>query len=462
MQRVAILGGGISGLSAAFELEQARRGGAEISYQLFEAGDRLGGVLRTERRDDFVVELGAEAWLSEKPAARDLCCDLGIEGQLIGSNDAQRKTYVVANDRLVALPEGIFFVVPASKAAAEWELFSVAARKKIADERNLKPALHSEDTDESVASFVERHFGAEAVEWLADPMLAGIYGGAAERLSARAVLPRMVEIERTQGSLIRALERSKPLSSQPLFTTLRGGMQHLVERLAANLDQRSLLLHKPVQGISLSGGNWKLKIAGVANDFDSIICALPTHVAAELLRNAAPELARELTGIEYSSSAVVAFGYRHQQPLPAGFGLLVPRNQKRRLMACTFVHQKFAGRAPKDATLLRAFFGGVRDPEALELNDTELASLAQKELQSILGLTAKPAFTRVQRWPRSMPQYNVGHLERVARIEKFAAALPGLKLVGSAYHGVGIPDCIHGGREAARSLLIAQARSTPA
>ena len=460
MQRVAIFGGGISGLSAAFELERARRGGAEISYQFFESSDRLGGVLRTERQDDFVVELGAEAWLSEKPAARELCRELGIEDQLIGSNDAQRKTYIVANQRLVALPHGIFFVVPASKAAAEWELFSADTRQKIAAERDFK--ARSNDTDESVASFVERHFGAEAVEWLADPMLAGIYGGAAERLSARAVLARMIEIEQTQGSLIRALEGTKPRSSQPLFTTLRDGMQHLVEKLAASLDQSRVVLNQTVLGISFHGGIWRVKTSTGTSDFDSIVCAMPAHAVAELLRNAAPELAGELAGIEYSSSAAVALAYRNQKPLPSGFGFLVPRNQKRRLMACTFVDQKFTARAPKDATLLRAFFGGVRDPKVLELSDAELATLAQNELRSILGLTAKPAFMRVQRWPRSMPQYNVGHLDRLARIEKFAAALPGLKLVGSAYHGVGIPDCIHGGREAARRLLIAQARSTPA
>jgi oxygen-dependent protoporphyrinogen oxidase len=446
----------------AFELERGRLAGAEISYQLFETSQRLGGVLSTERHKDadFVIELGAEAWLSEKPAARELCRDLGIEDQLIGSNDAQRRTYILANQRLAALPEGIFFVVPASKSAAEWELFSAATQKKIAEERNFKP--HHAENDESVAGFVERHFGAEAVDWLADPMLAGIYGGAAERLSARAVLPRMVEIERKQGSLIRALAGTMPRSSQPLFSTLRDGMQSLVEKLVASLDRRRVFINQSVQTISSIGNGWKLKTTGAVFEFDSIVCALPAYAAAELLQSEAPQLARELVGIEYSSSAVVALAYRHQQPLPSGFGFLVPRNQKRRLMACTFVHQKFSGRAPAGAMLLRAFFGGVRDPEVLELSDDELASLAQAELQSILKLTSKPAFTRVQRWPRSMPQYNVGHLERVARIEKLAAALPGLKLAGSAYHGVGIPDCIHRGREAARNLLTTHARSTPA
>ena len=462
MQRVAILGGGISGLSAAFELERARRAGVEISYQLFEASDRLGGVLRTERRDDFIVELGAEAWLSEKSAARELCRDLGIEDQLIGSDDAQRRTYILADKRLVALPEGMFFVVPVSKAAAEWELFSEATRKRIAEERNFK--AHHEEKDESVASFIERHFGGEAVDWLADPMLAGIYGGAAEHLSARAVLPRMVEIERTKGSLIRALEKGggSRTPAQPLFTTLRGGMQVLVRKLVANLDRRNISVNQDVEGLTLNAGSWELKTAGGTSTFDSIVCALSAFGAAALLRSAGPELARELAGIEYSSSAAVALAYRNQQPLPSGFGFLVPHTQKRRLTACTFAHQKFAGRSPESGMLLRAFFGGVRDPEVLHLSDDELASLAQQELQSILGFTAKPAFTHVQRWPRSMPQYNVGHVERVARIEKLAAALLGLKLVGSAYHGVGIPDCIHGAREAARNVRSAHARSTPA
>jgi oxygen-dependent protoporphyrinogen oxidase len=294
-------------------------------------------------------------------------------------------------------------------------------------------------------------------------MLAGIYGGAAERLSARAVLPRMIEIERTQGSLIRAFEASTPrTATQPLFTTLRDGMHSMVEKVAASIDQRSVLVNQTVQAISPSGEGWKLKTAGSTSEFDSIICALPAYAVAELLQSSVPELARELASMEYSSSAAVALAYRDPQPLLSGFGFLVPRSQKRRLMACTFVHQKFSSRAPQGGMLLRAFFGGVRDPRVVELSDDELAELAQEELQSILRLTAKPAFTRVQRWPHSMPQYNVGHLDRVARIERLAAALPRLKLVGSAYHGVGIPDCIHGGREAARTLLTAHARSTPA
>lgn len=463
MQRVAIVGGGIAGLSAAYELERSRRNGAKISYELFEATERLGGVLRTERHDDFIIELGAEAWLSEKPAARELCRDLGIEDQLIGSNDAQRKTYILANNRMVALPEGIFFVVPASKAAAEWELFSAASRKKIAEERDFKS--QHKDTDDSVASFVERHFGAEAVERLADPMLAGIYGGAAERLSARAVLPRMVEIEQTQGSLVRAFEgkvEGSGASAQPLFTTLTDGMKALVEKLAATLERKNIFLNQPAQTIRLSSETWEVKTTKGASGFDSVVCALPAYAAAQLLQSATPELASELAGIEYSSSVAVALAYRRPQQVPAGFGFLVPRNQKRRLMACTFVHQKFSGRAPNDGVLLRAFFGGVRDPEVLELSNAELTELAQKEVRSILRVTAKPSFTRVQRWPRSMPQYNVGHLDRVARIERLAGAFPGLKLIGSAYHGVGVPDCIAGARQAARTLVSAYARSTPA
>jgi oxygen-dependent protoporphyrinogen oxidase len=287
-------------------------------------------------------------------------------------------------------------------------------------------------------------------------MLAGIYGGDAERLSARAVMPRLVELENEQGSLLRAFEAARSATSSPIFTSLKDGMGQMAAAIVARLGAGRLVKDCLVKEIE-SHGHWHIVIDNRRRQFDSVIVALPAHAAAKLLQQAAPELSRELAQIEYSSSAVVSLAYEkaHDLKIPSGFGFLVPRNQSCRLMACTFAHQKFSGRAPQGAALLRAFFGGVHDPQVIDLEDRELIAVARADLRRILGIAAEPLFMRVQRWPHAMPQYNVGHLERVARIESLLTNFSGLKLAGSAYRGIGIPDCIASARAAARELLTA-------
>jgi oxygen-dependent protoporphyrinogen oxidase len=476
VKKIAIIGGGISGLAAAFYLEKARREGAELEYHLFEASSRLGGTLYSERRDDFLLELGADSFLTEKPWARELAREVGIADQIIGSNDQTRQTYVLLDGKLRPLPPGLQFIVPASAEAQQSEFFSDAAWAQFQHERQLPPPSRSHDEDESVASFVVRHFGEEVLENLAAPMLAGVYGGEPEQLSARAVMPKLVEAEAAHGSLSRAFaDRPAAPSGQTIFSTFRGGMQQLVEAVAKQIPGRAIHLNCAVKSVSRESAGWKVAVGQSTQVFDAIILAVPAYAAVELLnpvppseahrrgrsRGAMPlfDLAEMLGKIPYSSSATVSLGYTGTAAAqvnkihPRGFGFLVPRRERRRLMACTFVHQKFPHRAPDGAVLLRAFFGGARDEAAVSLSDSDLSALGQKELREILEIETNPAFLRVHRWPRAMPQYEVRHLSLVQQIEETCAALPGLYLAGNAYHGVGVPDCIRSGQLAAENAI---------
>ncbi len=463
MKRVAIIGGGIAGLSAAFYMDQWRRGGAEFNYVLYEASPRLGGVIRTERTaDGFLIEAGPDSFLSEKPWARELCSELGIEDRLIGSNDSARQTWVWLRGRLHPLPDGLQFLVPTRlRPILATGLFSWRTKLRIAAEYFQSPRAAA--SDESAAAFVERHFGHELVERLTDPLLAGVYGGTAARLSARAVLPRMVALEERHGSLARGLlqehKQSAERKAQPIFSTLRGGMQELVEAVEGRLTPVAVRRGAAVQRVSRWAFGWTVHTAQGEERFHSIVFAVPAHTAAELLADTSASLAASLKQIPYSSSVTVALAYDAAQvaaggrTLPAGFGVLVPRTEGKRLLACTFVHNKFAGRVPEGGLLLRAFLGGSTDEAAVELSDEEVLHVVRQELKEILGLEAAPLFARTYRWPRAMAQYETGHLERVAEIERIRQTLPGLHLIGNAYGGIGVPDCIRAGSEAAAAVL---------
>ncbi|HEV8525446.1 MAG TPA: protoporphyrinogen oxidase [Terriglobales bacterium] len=465
MKRIGIIGGGISGLAAAFYLERARRSGVALHYTLFEATQRLGGVVRTERLDGCLVEGGPDSFLTDKQAAATLCRDLGIEDQLIGSNDAQRKTFILIKDRLVPIPEGLQFLVPTRIVPAlTTPLFSATTKLRMAKEYFARPRRTEED--ESAAQFVERHFGPEMVERLADPLLAGVYGGEAARLSARAVLPRFVEMEARHGSLSRALLAARRRMSangaaRPIFTSLRDGMQQLVDRVTAQLDPSALRLGVSVRAVGREQGQWLvLQQDGSVERFDFLVLAVPAYVAGALLRTAHPPLAKLLSAVPYSSSVTVALGYdaaafdaRPEGKLPQGFGFLIPHGARKRMLACTLVHNKFPHRAPEDRLLLRVFLGGSRDEAVLALDDEEIVRTVRRELWEILSLGTEPCFTRVYRWPRAMAQYEVGHLARVAEIEGLRAELPGLALAGNAYRGIGVPDCIRSGRDAAEEII---------
>lgn len=464
MKRVAIVGGGVSGMSAAYYLEKARRAGAQIEWQLFEQSPRLGGIVGTEHVSGCVVETGADSFVSEKPWAFELCRELGLEDQLIGSNDASRKTSVLVGGKLFPSPEGLQFIVPTSLPEIESSpLFSEQTKRMVGDEVKLAP--RNSKGDESVAAFVARHFGQEFVDRLAEPMLAGVYGGRASDLSVRTILPRFVQMEEEQGSLIRALQsKTKLTGRQPnqrsIFTSLKNGMQQLLDALCARLDPGRLHMQcavSAVTGPGKHGSKWKVSAATLSEEFDALVLAVPAPVVARLLQRDCRELSKELGQIAYSSSLIVSLGFPQeevskQQVCLEGFGFLVPATEKRRLLACTFVGNKFNHRVPRDLVLLRGFIGGTRDEAALALSDSEAIALVRQELADILGIRSQPVFARVFRWPRSMPQYAVGHLNRIARIEQLRKSVPGLYLIGNAYRGVGVPDCIREGRDAAEEI----------
>jgi oxygen-dependent protoporphyrinogen oxidase len=463
MKRIAIIGGGISGLSAAFYLEKARAAGADLEYTLFESGQRLGGSMYSDRVEGCLVEAGPDSFLTEKPWALSLCKELGIADQLIGSNDAQRKTYIMVKGRLVVMPDGLMFMVPTQLVpTALSPLFSWSTKLRMTRELLHPPRpMH---TDETVAELVERHFGAEVVDRLADPLLSGVYGGDAAKLSARAVLPRFVEMEEKYGSLSRAMlaAHKKMMSTRkepprPLFTSLQDGMQQMVDAIAARLDPESIRLRTHVLRVypEDSSSSWRVSVEMNGEErFDAVLIATPANVAGALLDGVDRGLARNLLDITYSSSVTVTLGYYIDQlaTLPPGFGFLVPRSEGTRMLACTFVHNKFPHRAPEGKGILRCFLGGARDEAVLGLTDDEMLETVHRELKDILKLEARPIFARVYRWRGAMAQYEPGHIARVERIEKRVAEIPGLALAGNAYHGIGVPDCIRSGMEAANSL----------
>jgi oxygen-dependent protoporphyrinogen oxidase len=409
-----------------------------------------------------------------------------LSSQLIPSNDAARKTYIVVHNQLVPLPDGLMFLVPTKLIpTALTRLFSLGTKIRMALEL-LHPPRPAQG-DESVAALVERHFGAEAVDRLADPLLSGIYGGDASQLSAQTVLGRLVEMEKKYGSLTRGMlaahaqmrARMKGAAAQSgngaqpkgksggapaIFTSLRGGMQQLVDALTARLDPGSIQAGTPVREISKSGQGWRVATSAGASDFDALIVATPAWAGGELLKTVDPELSLELAGIPYSSSITINLVYDEAQlgTLPDGFGFLVPGSEGRAMLACTFVHRKFLGRTPPGKVVFRAFLGGTRNEALLGSPDATLVATVRRELSQILGtktirVETEPEHAQVSRWRRAMAQYAVGHRERMERVAARLGTLPTLRVAGNAYDGIGIPDCIRLGRRAARELVIPKA-----
>lgn len=474
--RIGIIGGGIAGLAAAYELEKARAAGQPVEYALYEARPQLGGALASETVDGAVLELGPDSFLTEKPAAAELCRELGLGGELLPSNDAARKTWIVVKNRLVALPDGLMFLVPTKLIPTAFtRLFSL--RTKIRMGMELLHPPRASDCDESVAALVERHYGREAVDRLADPLLSGIYGGDAAELSAGTVLPRLVEMEKNYGSLTRGMlaahkkmraamkaapknPSKTPNRGAAIFTALRGGMQQLVNALTARLDPDSVWTNTPVSAIEKTEVGWRVHAGGGATEFDALIMASPAWAAGVLLSPVDAELGEELSAIPYSSSITVNLVYDESRigRLPQGFGFLVPASEGRAMLACTFVHRKFLGRTPPGKAVFRAFLGGARREAMLAESDGTLVATVRREMAAILGTKVlaaeiEPEHVRVSRWRRAMAQYAVGHRDRMRRIAERTATLPALRLAGNAYDGIGIPDCIRLGRRAARELV---------
>ncbi len=470
--RIAIVGGGTSGLAAAYELEKARAAGASVDYTLYEERARLGGSLSSEIVNGAVLERGPDSFLTEKPAAAELCRELGLGGELVPSNDAARKTYIVVRNRLVALPDGLMFLVPTKLVpTALTRLFGLRTKTRMGLELLLPPRPSS--GDESVAALVRRHFGQEAVDRLASPLLSGIYGGDAEQLSAQTVLPRLVEMETKYGSLTRGMlaahkrmrAHAKTSSKtqdrgSAIFTALRGGWSQLVEALVVRIDPASVRTGAPVNAIRKTPSGWSVEAGGSQQEYDGVIMAAPAWAAGSLLAPVDAALGTELAGIPYSSSITLNLVYDEAKigTLPEGFGFLVPAVEGRAMLACTFVHRKFLGRTPPGKAVFRAFLGGMNGEAMLDESDEALIAVVRREMAEILGARTfsadlEPEHAQVSRWRRAMAQYAVGHKERIRRIGARVAELPGLRLVGNAYDGIGVPDCIRLGRQAARELV---------
>ena len=461
MKRVAVVGGGTAGLAAALRLvEAARARAAGLEIVLLEAKDRLGGTIATERTGGFLIEAGADAFITEKPWALGLCERLGLGDRLIGTRPGDRHTYVVRHGRLVAVPEGFVMIAPTDPwTVATSPLFSW--RGKLRMLLDLALPRRRGDTDESVAAFVRRRLGREALERVAEPLLGGIYTGDAERLSLRATMPRFVELERRHRSLIvglRATARTRDAGARySLFMTHVEGMGGLISDLARRLPEGVARLGAGVTGLARDGESWRLAAGGVGFTADALVIAVPAYAAASLLEGLDSTLARALEAIEHASSATVTLAYRVAD-LPRGlpgFGFVVPAVERRSILACSYPSRKFAGRAPDGHELVRAFVGGALRPDLLDLDDEALIALVEAELAGLLGVAARPLLVRVHRHAGAMPQYHVGHEARVAAIEARAAAIPNLALAGAAYHGVGVPDCVRSGEAAADAVLAA-------
>jgi oxygen-dependent protoporphyrinogen oxidase len=457
IKRIAVVGGGTAGLSAAYSLEKRKSAGTPLEFVLYEASSQFGGVIRTERIEGCVVEAGPDSFLTEKPWAADLCRELGLGEQLISSNDAQRKTYLLIQGRLIPIPDGLMFMVPTKLVPAFLSpLFSAGTKARMVREwlSPPKPKTH----ELTVAEFVARHYGREMVDRVADPLLAGVYGGSADQLSVDAVLPRFVQMEteyRSLGRAMAAAAKNVPRSGRgALFTSLKSGMQGMTSALVSRLPTEALRAGVSVEQIKPESGKWLVIGSGRTEEYDAVILATPAHVAAAALTTQ-PELARELSAIPYTSSITIVLGYgqKVRSTLPPGFGLLVPRTEGRKILAATFVHNKFPYRAGEDRALLRCFIGGSVAEEMFDQPEIAISSEVERELKSILAIDVSPVFTRVYKWRKAMAQYTVGHLARAARIKSLVAQMPGLALAGNAYSGIGVPDCVRTGEQAADKVL---------
>ncbi|HEV3468106.1 MAG TPA: protoporphyrinogen oxidase [Pyrinomonadaceae bacterium] len=469
-RRVVIVGGGVSGLAAAHRLLELQAGEPRpVETLLLEASGRLGGTVRTERRGGFLLEGGPDSFISEKPAALELARRLGIGGRVIETNAEHRRSFVVRGGRLRPTPEGFQLLAPARLwPFVTTDIFTWRGKARMALDLLLPRRSPSEEDDESLAGFVRRRFGQEALERVAQPMVGGIYTADPERLSLRATMPRFLEMEREHRSLILALMRNARRQAggrngasgarYGLFLSFDEGMQVLTDALAARLPAGSVRLRTRVGGAvyEREAGRWLVRTeAGEAFDADAVCLALPAYAAARLLRGVDATLAAELEAIPYASTATVNLAYRREDiPHPLdGFGFVVPFAERRAALACTFSSVKFPSRAPAGRALLRAFVGGALQPEMFELSDDEMVGAVRRDLRDLLGVAAGPLFSHVERWPRSMAQYHVGHLRRLARIEERVRGLRGLHLCGNAYTGAGVPDCVRGGEAAAESIL---------
>ena len=469
---IAVVGGGISGLAAAHRiLEHSKQHDRTIDVHLLEAGGRLGGVIHTSERDGFLLEGGPDSFISEKPWALSLCHRLGLETSLIGTGETHRRSFIVRQNKLQPVPDGFYLLAPTRIwPTITTPIFSWPGKIRMSADLFLPRRKRSSPTeDETLASFVRRRLGHEALDRMAQPMIGGIYTSDPEELSLRATMPRFLDMEQEHRSLILAMwrQRQKMRHSQNhqaagprygLFVSLNRGMVRLVEALRQRIPGDSIHLNTQVSALrkSSSGHRWILDLTnGTQLEADAVCLALAAFQSADLVQGFDIQLANKLRSIRYASTATVNLAYKLED-IPGdleGFGFVVPAIEKREILACTFSHMKFLGRAPRNHALLRAFMGGALQPKAFDYEDHEMIRIVRQNLRELLGIEKPPLFALVERHAQSMAQYRVGHLDLVAEIEALANQHPTLQLAGNGFTGIGIPDCIRRGEECAGRIL---------
>lgn len=473
VKRVAVIGGGITGMAAAYTLqEKARAAGLPVSFILYEKSTSLGGKIVTDQQDGFVVEGGPDSFLAQKPWAAQLAQALGLEQELIGTNQGKKKLYVVNRGRLTPMPDGVMLIIPTrfmpfvTSSLISWP-------GKIRMGMDFFIPSRKDDADESLGAFIRRRLGKEALDKIAEPLMSGIHVSDPEQQSILGTFPRFRNMEKQHGSLIRAMlaqrrashanskGRSKPSAEEgswknSMFVSMRGGMMQLVNALEKALTGGELMTGCEVTGVTPLESGYQIATAdGEKQDVDAVILTAPAFVASSLAASFAPALSQALASIRYVSTATVSLAF--QQPdlsrMEGGVGFIIPRRENRKITACTASSIKFTQRAPQNQVLLRCFVGGPGNEQAVDHSDEQLISDVRAELADLLGITAEPVLTRVYRWIKGNAQYDVGHLERVKHMHDLCAQIPGLFLSGAAYQGIGVPDCIHQGQQAAEQAF---------
>ncbi|MDR2762035.1 MAG: protoporphyrinogen oxidase [Planctomycetaceae bacterium] len=508
--RVAIVGAGISGLSAAYRLNQIDSG---VSVEIFDRRNRIGGVLETLERDGYEMELSADNFISTIPWGLQLCKELGLSDRLVQTNSQYRRTYVVRRGRLHLLPDGFLMMAPTKfLPMATTPILSPIGKLRAGLELFL-PARR-DNVDESMSNFVKRRFGREVFERLVEPLVSGVYAADMDKLSVLATLPRFREMERDHGSLIWAMKkqlaanRSANLAEQSgarysLFVTLRGGLSLIVKAIESKLPTGSIKLGTEVESIKLrKDGKWIVKSKSITKSksttskisnwsensksmescgslensdsvdsnsnsnsdsdsdidsgeiYDALILACSTYESSRLLSDVFPEISLRLSKIEHEGTAIVTYAFNSEQIKQRlfGMGFVVPKIENSVILAGSFSSLKYVHRAPAGKQLIRVFAGGARNPALAELSDEELSSMLLRELRPIIKIEGEPIFNVVSHWARTMPQYYVGHCELVREVERLSSERLSFAIAGNAFHGIGIPNCIKSGYDAAEKI----------